>query len=43
MEMSRFDEAAKWLGRALDTEGKEGDDGKEMMKLMEEAKRKADT
>ena len=42
MEMSRFDEAAKWLGRALDIEGKDGDDGKEMMKLMEEAKRKAD-
>lgn len=43
MEMSRFDEAAKWLERALEIEGKEGDDGKEMTKLLEEAKRKAES
>ena len=41
LEMSRFDEAVKWLERAIEIEGQEGPDGAHLGKLLEEAKRKA--
>ena len=40
MEMGRFSEAVKWLERALEIEGKEGQEGAQMMQLLEEARRK---
>lgn len=43
MQMSRFDEAVKWLERALEFEGREGEEGKEMTRMLEEAKKKAES
>ena len=43
IEMSRFDEAVKWLERAIEIEGKDGPDGAQLVQLLEESKRKAAT
>ena len=43
MEMSRFDEASRWLDRAIEIEGRDGPDGAQLVQLLEEAKRKATT
>lgn len=38
MEMGRWEEAVAWLERALELEGNDGPDGKEMTRLLGEAK-----
>ena len=43
LEMSRFDDAVKWLERAIDIEGKEGAEGAQLEKLLEEARRKVES
>ncbi|RMZ77828.1 hypothetical protein DV737_g4126, partial [Chaetothyriales sp. CBS 132003] len=40
IELTRFDQAVKWLERAIEIEGKEGP-GQELVKLLAEAKEKA--
>lgn len=37
-EMARWEEARDWLVRGLEVEGDEGPDGKEMLRLLGEAK-----
>jgi translocation protein SEC72 len=43
MEMSRFDEAVKWFERAIEIEGRDGVDGAQLVLLLTEAKRKAES
>lgn len=38
-EMGKWIQAVEWLERAVDTEGKEGEDGKELVKMLEQARK----
>ena len=38
MEMGRWTDAVEWLERAIEIEGKEGDDGRELMRQLADAK-----
>lgn len=38
MEMGRWQDAVEWLERALEVEGKEGDDGRELVRQLAEAR-----
>lgn len=38
MEMGRWSDAVEWLQRALEVEGNEGDDGRELMRRLAEAR-----
>ncbi|KIW62157.1 hypothetical protein PV04_10358 [Phialophora macrospora] len=42
MEMGRWQEAVEWLEKAIEIEGKEGDDGRELMRRLTEAKKRAE-
>jgi len=39
MEMSRWSEAVEWLERAIDIEGKDDGDGRELLRMLAEAKK----
>ena len=39
MEMGRWQEAVEWLERAVEIEGKDGDDGRELLRRLNEAKK----
>ncbi len=39
MEMGRWQDAVEWLDRAIEIEGKEGEDGRELVRRLAEAKR----
>ncbi len=39
MEMARWDDAVEWLERAVEIEGIQGDDGRELMRLLAESKK----
>jgi translocation protein SEC72 len=39
MEMGRWQDAVEWLERAIEIEGKEGDDGRELVRRLMEAKK----
>jgi translocation protein SEC72 len=43
MEMGRWQEAVEWLEKAIDIEGKEGDDGRELMRRLTEAKKRTES
>ena len=39
MEMGRWSDVVEWLQKGIDTEGKEGEDGKELIKMLTQAKK----
>ena len=41
-EMGKWSEAVEWLERALDVEGKDGEDGKELQKMLVQARREVE-
>ncbi|KAJ9603209.1 hypothetical protein H2200_012504 [Cladophialophora chaetospira] len=42
MEMGRWQDAVEWLERAIEIEGKDGDDGRELTRRLTEAKKHTD-
>ncbi|EXJ54731.1 hypothetical protein A1O7_10072 [Cladophialophora yegresii CBS 114405] len=42
MEMGRWQDAVEWLEKAIDIEGKDGDDGRELVRRLMEAKKRTE-